>query len=201
MLKWLSRGISLLPWVDPRTWVSLSSGSQAGAPGDLDVSPSHTSRGGCRFHVSRFSWWFGSARISGICIPDSQAHPHSQIPWIAAQAPSLSGIPARILDPGPSDQPCGSPAHPLVQPDTRCHTFTHSSHKHSHTRLTALFIPLISLLYYFCFSVQPLLIILKGFLKLCWFLNIISCVQRSSFGSHCQTEIFSTICSLIQKHE
>lgn len=74
--------ISLLPWVDPGSWgSSFSSGSQAGAPGDLGVSPSHAGRGDCRFQVSRFSWWFGSACMSGTC-PQADM----MLAWRAAQA-------------------------------------------------------------------------------------------------------------------
>lgn len=186
--------------MNPRSWgSSLSSGSQAGAPGDLGVSPSHGGRGDCRFQVSRSSWWFVSACVSG-----TRPQADMMLTWRAAQAardgalllvtpmsnfarthvkrrqscllrraateihewphmcPSLLRFTSAppftdplntspgpqplwdtCLDPGP----CGSPAHLLVQPGTHCHTFTHSSHKHSHTRLTALFNALISLLF------------------------------------------------------
>lgn len=103
------------------------------------------------------------------------------------------------LDPGPSYLLCGSSADQLVQPDTRNHTFTHSSHRYSRTHLTALFIALISPLYYFCYSAWPFLIILKRFLKLHWILN--SCIQRRGFWYLCQTEIFSVISSLIPECE
>lgn len=52
---------------------SLSSGSQAGAPGDLDVSASHADAGDCSFHLSRLTWYWGLARISG-----THVHTHGQ---------------------------------------------------------------------------------------------------------------------------
>lgn len=66
---------------------SLSSGSQAGAPGDLDVSPSRADGGDCSFHLSRLTWYWGLAHISGTHVhthgqtdthTDTQTHTHTR---------------------------------------------------------------------------------------------------------------------------